>query len=385
MSELMNTQTNRSGMRWQLLATVSALALVGASAVDDQARASNDQDKPTVWIELGGQLERLGGGEEPFAPPFVNANLGNPYNIVSPLSAERRSRYSFGGEGKISFQPEGTDWVLSAGIRYGRSNRSKRLHQQTSTQKRLFFFYYGSSLLTQYGYPRQYIASTRFNDVQVKRKESHAILDFMVGKDVGLGLFSRNATSTLSAGVRYAQLNASAATVFHSVPVFYNYHVYTLKNIYSYHESYYANGELSRSFHGIGPSLSWTNSSPILGNPQAGEMAVDWGINAALLFGRQKVSGTQLITGRHFTGDEAVNNGTPTQHYIHPGPINRSRSVTVPNLGGFAGLSFNFPNAKVSMGYRADFFFGAMDGGVDGRKTFNRDFYGPFLKVGVGF
>jgi hypothetical protein len=34
----------------------------------------------------------------------------------------------------------------------------------------------------------------------------------------------------------------------------------------------------------------------------------------------------------------------------------------VPNIDGFVGLSFHNANAKVSFGYRADFFFGAMDG-----------------------
>ena len=62
----------------------------------------------------------------------------------------------------------------------------------------------------------------------------------------------------------------------------------------------------------------------------------------------------------------------------------RSRNVTVPNIGGFAGLSFKYPNAKVSLGYRADFFFGAVDGGIDARKTYDRSFYGPYATVSIG-
>jgi len=58
--------------------------------------------------------------------------------------------------------------------------------------------------------------------------------------------------------------------------------------------------------------------------------------------------------------------------------------VIVPNIGGFAGLSLRFPNAKVSFGYRADAFFGAMDGGIDARKTYDRDFYGPFATISIG-
>ncbi len=57
----------------------------------------------------------------------------------------------------------------------------------------------------------------------------------------------------------------------------------------------------------------------------------------------------------------------------------------MPNVGGFAGLSYNFPNAKVSIGYRGDFFFGAIDGGLDTTQKETRGFYGPFATISVGF
>ena len=44
------------------------------------------------------------------------------------------------------------------------------------------------------------------------------------------------------------------------------------------------------------------------------------------------------------------------------------------------GLSFRYANAKISFGYRADFFFGAMDGGIDTARKENRGFYGPFAQ-----
>jgi hypothetical protein len=388
MSELMNAEVIRSDFRRHLLVTTSVLVLIGGVAAPYSAFATDDQDKPTVWIELGGQLERMDDGEVPYAPPFVTANSSSAYNIVSPLSAERSSRYSFGGEGKITFEPEGTDWVFSAGIRYGRSNRGRHVHQQTSTKKREYFLYVSSVFLSNLGYPKQYVTSTRFNDVQVKRKESHTILDFMAGKDVGLGLFGHSGTSTISAGVRYAQFSAKSTAVFHSLPSMYlapvaypsAYHESTR----AHHSSFYARADVSRNFHGFGPSISWTGSTPVAGRPEAGSLAIDWGINAAVLFGRQKVRGTHMTTGRYFSGDLVVNAGTPTQHYVRTVPINRAHSVVVPNLGGFAGVSFNFPNAKASFGYRADFFFGAMDGGIDTRKTYDRDFYGPFATVSIG-
>ena len=58
--------------------------------------------------------------------------------------------------------------------------------------------------------------------------------------------------------------------------------------------------------------------------------------------------------------------------------------VVVPNLGGFAGVSFVNGSAKIKFGYRADFFFGAMDEGIDTRKSETLGFYGPFATISIG-
>src|SRR6185312_15982666 len=125
------------------------------------------------------------------------------------------------------------------------------------------------------------------------------------------------------------------------------------------------------------------------GNAETSEISFDWGVNAALLFGRQKT--------------RTYHQTTSENHYLHPGQFRtvpgsrvtvyqnpptpdhtRSRSVTVPNVGGFAGLSFRYANARISAGYRADFFLGAVDGGIDSRRTYDRNFYGPFATVSIG-
>jgi hypothetical protein len=38
----------------------------------------------------------------------------------------------------------------------------------------------------------------------------------------------------------------------------------------------------------------------------------------------------------------------------------------------------------MSVGYRADFFFGAMDTGLDTRDRETRSFYGPYASVSIG-
>jgi hypothetical protein len=58
--------------------------------------------------------------------------------------------------------------------------------------------------------------------------------------------------------------------------------------------------------------------------------------------------------------------------------------VTIPNVGGFAGLSYRFTNAKISAGYRADFFFGAKDGGLETRNSTDVSFHGPYATISIG-
>jgi hypothetical protein len=62
----------------------------------------------------------------------------------------------------------------------------------------------------------------------------------------------------------------------------------------------------------------------------------------------------------------------------------RARNVVAPNLGGFAALSYRFTNAKLSMGYRADFFFNALDRGIDVRQSTTLGYHGPFATVSIG-
>ncbi len=133
MSELMNISSDRKDYRRLLLTTVSALALLGLVCIAvEPAAADDDGDHPTVWIELGGQLERMDGGQTPFAPPFFDAVTKG--GLESPLEAGKPSIYSNGAEGAISFTPDGSDWVFSGSVRYGRSDGHRFLHQQSKGQ-----------------------------------------------------------------------------------------------------------------------------------------------------------------------------------------------------------------------------------------------------------
>ena len=58
----------------------------------------------------------------------------------------------------------------------------------------------------------------------------------------------------------------------------------------------------ARQFHGVGPSLSWDASMPFAGNQQHGELAFDWGVNGAALFGRQKARTQHQTTSLYHSG-----------------------------------------------------------------------------------
>jgi len=377
MSELMNTAGGRGDLRWHLLMTVSSLALI-AAVESKAARASDASEHPTVWIELGGQLERIDGREDLNLPPFMTVSpTPGPFAAIPPWEAEKPSIYSYGVEGKVLFRPEGAAWSFSAAVRYGRSNNDKHTHQQTELSTR--YLHKAASAV-----PYRTKTAQQFADFRVKNDESHAILDFQIGRDVGLGWLS----SVASFGIRAADFTSESHVNAIARPVVAFKKAANLGKYYEapIHTDFTSVADNERGFHGVGPSLSWEGNIPVLGGPD-GTITFDWGVNAAALFGRQKAGGTHETSGRYYS-NRSYKTVAPYGVVLryHHGPLahNRSRSVIVPNVGGLAGVSFRYSAAKVSLGYRADFFLGAMDMGIDARDTANRNFYGPFATISIG-
>jgi hypothetical protein len=376
MSEFTNLRENRTSFRRQLLATVSAIALIGVASGEVRA-ADDDGDQPSLWIELGGQLSHMNEGQEAFAPVFPHSPP-RPSIFEPSQKFERLPLYSIDETGKITFEPAGSDLVLSASVRYGRSGSDKHVRQQTYP------------VTIHWPAPHSTIAfkptAARFADTAVQNDETHLLLDFQVGKDVGLGMFGRNGSSIFSAGVRFAQFSTRSNIALKSDPDwrFVNKYSTAIGTVPKY-QPYHSNaGNLiaTRSFHGIGPSLSWSASAPLVGSVRDGELSFDWNINAAVLFGRQKAN-TQHYTIERYKSGHNFDHGAITYHNTPPAR-SRARTITVPNVGAFAGASWRIENFKISAGYRADLFFSAMDGGIDTRKSENVGFYGPFASVSVG-
>ncbi|HVP86135.1 MAG TPA: Lpg1974 family pore-forming outer membrane protein [Rhizomicrobium sp.] len=384
MSELIDNKKTQS--RLQFLATASAIALLGYTA---GAAAQNDE--PQLWIELGGQLTRLDVGQETFSPAFPQTR---PAMFAPSTDYEELPHQSVDETGKLSFRPKGSSWSFSGGVRYGRSVRKVDANQQTfpkpvyatvvSGTLEIPFLYHGP-------------IAHKFASTQMDARESHLIVDFQAGKDVGLGLFG--GSSQIDIGLRFAQFENKSNIALASNPdwhVRYKYATPFLISIFpaaagvkfwggeGYH-NHYATLQSERDFRGIGPSLSWNGSSPFVGNREDGELTFDYGANVAVLFGRQRAKTSHQTRSNYHP--ETMHYGQRGQHVsskTFATHHTRSSNVVVPNVGAMAGVTYRIQNFKISAGYRADFFFNAMDGGNDERRSEKIGNYGPFATISFG-
>lgn len=393
MSELIPGNDSCTRTHWKLLAGVSVLALL-TYVSSSEAGMVDDASKPDVWLEFGGQLERMDGKQQPFAPSFTHSLISD--GTIPGSVSQKLPPYSSGFEGSILFEPRGSDWHFSATIRYGRSNNSNSSHHQTDDPPLrpilISIPFLGFYLTNHSPNIDAEPISRKLGDTDAKNREGHAVLDFQVGRDVGVGLFGGN--SDIELGVRFAQFTKGSnvritanggadwlpykyKSTFNGFPA----HIYAKTESW---DVFHANANISRSFRGVGPSLAFNTSVPFAGNPQNGQIAFELGVNGALLFGRQKASiHHETLHQRPYVPHHY--NFIPLQTvYHHSYNTNRARSVTVPNIGGFGAISFNYVNAKISVGYRTDFFFGAMDTGIDTRDTRYLGFNGPFATVSIG-
>jgi hypothetical protein len=349
--------------------------------------SDKDGGKPPLWIELGGQLEHISGQGAAYSPGFLSTYASSSIlqEHTTPLQAQRAPLFSAGEEAKVSFEPDDSDWVVSASIRYGRSGNKMDVHHQTTGVKHAKY---------QSGHPTEACADggcftqEKFVDTHVYHAESHSVVDFAAGKDVGLGLFGEDLSTVFSAGVRIVQFSAHSSVDMRARPdVDFRYHALGSNGFnLGYFHTFHAYENAARKFQGVGPSISWTGSVPVMGNVQASGLDFDWGANGALLFGRQKASARHHETEHYFNSKYRL---ARQQYYTVPyqksePPHKTRRSVTVPNLGGFAGISYHYANAKISLGYRADFFFGAIDGGIDHHHSETLNMGGPFATVSFG-
>jgi hypothetical protein len=353
MSELIAATENSTRFQLGLLSSVSALALLG-SAVFCAAMAGEKGD-PVVWIDVGGQFELLSDPQDRWNPDYFSGSAAGPLVGTFP-DAQKPPRVGYDTNIGVSFHPSDSDWFVSASAHFGRARRKT----DELKQEKLQTWIWGVN------YPTNYAEN-------VYTTESHRIVDFKVGKDIGIGL--PGVMSSFSFGVRVAKLRTRADAHISSnfaLP-FLSYG--SLANR--------ADNLISHEFAGVGPSLEWKGSLPVVGETDSGQLAIDAGLNAALLFGRQTTDRT--TDGYYWRRQWDWTQGAYISHIQNAhADTRRRRNVTVTNLGGFIGASYRLPNVKVSLGYRADMYFNAMDGGVSSFKREDRGFFGPYFNLSVG-
>lgn len=393
--------TWKAGPRARLLATSSALALIASAWAADLALASDADAKPPLWIELGWQFSAVHDSSN-FAAPF--GSLIPQSGLTAPLDGPLNLPRSNETYAKLSFQPDGSDWVFAASVRYGRAKANGSIKQTApaSNGAGLYYFTRYPERGWVYTFPVVQKQHTNYIRAQTHTNETHLIMDFQAGLDVGLGMLSRHGTSVLSAGVRFAQLNTTQdITGMSAVPDAHFQYFYQKAHAFGplndhrefgYRQVWHVlsgNSRSTRNFDGMGPSLSWDATVPVAGHSEIGEVSVDWGLNAALLFGRQKKNVRHNTSGQYHC--YVAYYRYRCEGDVGAGPVSdksqlkTARHVLVPDLGGFLGASFHWKDIKVSAGYRADVFFRALDTAVPGgRKDDTRSFYGPFASISVG-
>jgi outer membrane receptor protein involved in Fe transport len=373
-----------------------------------------DGKPPTLWVTVGGNFNAmLGANNEPYVSDYKRPGGvdlaaagfgGNGSGLTGPAPAgtqtmtelmvasgfpapsayEKSPKAGFDWEGKLALQLPDSDWMLKAGIRYGRSGRNQFVHRSeipgTRTKEKIFLTKYCTSdFVTNYDVCHSG-ANRKFIDAHSTESEQHTIMDFDAGVNVGIGLFGSNGQGTISGGMRMAQFKSSAHSDTNTDPE------YVFEPTVTYHNVYENRNDEERSFHGWGPEIMWDANQTVWGAPDTGELSIDWGVNAAVLFGRQSANLQHFTSYCHVNGSMGGRTGCVTglPSHTRTKPARRSRRKVVPNLGGYIGASARYHNAKLSFGYRADTFFGAMDGGQETAKDYNRGFYGPYMNVSIG-
>jgi hypothetical protein len=239
--------------------------------------------------------------------------------------------------------------------------------------------------------PATHMAKTNRADATVWDREQFQIVDFTVGRDLGVGGLDQ---SRMTAGLRYAGLKSETQGELRGVPDWYVHEafLFPFPGYDATHTVYDIKVSADRTFKGVGPTLTWDASKALLGTANGGHVDVDWSAGAGVMFGDQKVSigGEQQAWHVDATGFQLAFPGqvVPPVPALTSGPaidIHRSRRVTVPAADVSLGLSYKIGGFTAGAGYRWERYFNAIDGGYDQHKSYDRTIDGPYFKIAVGF
>ena len=327
-----------------------------------------------LTVELGGQVQRHDAPYDLIAPSFVDGFS----DAINPDGAQNRDLdWGDGRDVRLTYASSG-GWRASAGVRIGKTNGSdKFLASEVGSTGCVAAL----TVCQYYENPKYYFNGTNFSKATVANREEHTIVDFDVGRDVGLGAGFKSA---VRAGFRYGHLESTTRLQLFGTSDWYIPAEYAIAK-YSHKSSYTADLTSSREFTGVGPILSWDASRRLLGDETVGRVDVYLSVSGGVLFGKQKTSVAGQETSSYYSGKYYFGLAQVGPTEVASGPPKRQTSVTVPLIDLSLGLSYEIERFKVSAGYRWERYFDMLDVGYDEAKDADRTIDGPYFKIAVGF
>ena len=309
--------------REALLVTVSAIALT--VAVEGRVWAADIPQAPVApavsspaetWIAVEGAWNRFDGDTMGESPTYY------PGGYALSL---RNTDFDdgWGAALEVGHQPGGSLFDYVGRVRFRTNDGNSR-----------------------YSYPGGYYYGPGYSGASRKIDEDQIIVDFEVGRDLGIGSYGQTKTRA-HFGVRFAHFDANSNTQY---PTYYGAYSYGIR----------ANSKT----WGIGPRIG-INSDIQLGESN---FMLELDLAGALLFGKRDSTSrsTYGYVGYQYPVYRASND----------------ESVVIPNLEAAAAISYLFgDNLSASLGYRFDGYWNAVEqDGFFGTNDGNRFVHEVFLR-----
>jgi outer membrane receptor protein involved in Fe transport len=339
-----------------------------------------------LTVEIGGQVQRHEAPYSAVTPSFADSFS----DALQPSDAQNRDLdWGDGRELRLTYTLP-SNWRVGAGVRYGRTNGADTTLVFELGDTGCGSVQYYCDLFPDPNGPYARLLHFRadnYADVVATNREEHTLVDFDIGRDVGLGL---GLESTVRAGLRYAQLESTTRLQMWGVP---NWDLPAEFALFKYADNTHYQADLfaSREFEGFGPTLSWDAAKQLWGADD-GHLDLEWSATAGVLFGKQKALFEGEESSAYFSGIYYSQTDVSRQFQqreawvdITDLPAPRSRSVTAPLLDLSLGLAYEAGRVKVGAGYRWERYFDVLDAGYREHEDADRTIDGPYFKLSVGF
>ncbi|MFO1183205.1 MAG: Lpg1974 family pore-forming outer membrane protein [Bauldia sp.] len=348
-------------LRRHLIASASVVALLIGSAEVRAQTAPTLPAPPAIvaprdsWTlsAAGGLFWQADGGHD----------FGPPLGALKPL---RGLNAKLG----LVYQPALSPWSFGLSGHYGKTRTKQKAvqSQQTSTHDTNFIVtsttYSGAVFTTLVS--AAVVRHSR-NTTAAARASSHLVLDFTIGRDIGLGgVPLPGAKFTLEGGLRFARLSdrgtltstsAATTTIIPTASIVTSFQTAVNRRRFTG----------NRRFVGAGPRFGASFATPL-----AAGFGLEGGGGVSLLYGQVKDQRTFDVNGVATTTETKANR-------------------FVPGLDASLALSYALtPNATLALGYQVEAYFGAFPGAAfAGNPSFSQDknylTHGPFLRASVTY